>query len=940
MPSEEMEITTDFGPTGLSEDIDIDVEFVAGQPDEDLDLGDIDGEEVEHFNSDTRDELMAERDDASFGMVDADDLDYNDSANANNDYEIDLGGDDANMWQDNPTTGDENDYKAQAEVTARVSADMGDMAAQGTMEASASSDVAASFENSGSVGAIASQDFGSFHNVTELTMEPPVEEFDDREEVEPGQAYSDTAPRAADDFEELQLPNTTELTSHPIDESQRILEPDATKGTTGAADTLTISDEQKLEDGFPNEPEGDVTSGRDQTEDEQDLGQDENAEQHVLQNQDDSTWVEGTADCIHEEDQTGDEFFHESTTDDQITEHTTADLDGTEVKDSLNPDEDGSVQAVEDPTTVASRHEMIVNYGDTDYRLFAREPDDDPNSYFLRDMSALQLPLREFLSSIRAVISSEISPLNELVMYVDGLGLEFGETMASDFLDGYSFGDLISLYDTLLKNDDDAGDRPDLYMHLVIRPNCRQRIAALMESATAGRGFSEVAVYRPAPPPTPPAPPHMSMSSEGSEEFYYDDDDIDASQGHGSSYVDNEQHEGVTFEEQAYPGESNDLSNEASARVGSEEPIHESPEETASQVHKVNDSEDLSFQQEEYDELDEAVSPEQNNSNVGGDPSEGRGLYVLEETSLDEQSNNGRAEAALGELGDDDLGGAQGHGVHDDTSYDEQSNDDLAEATRVMHANDNPEKPAPEDEEATGLAGNAGATVDDDEIDYDKSDMELSTQGNYPNSFNPPILQISFYCTRLPGCGCDVCFLDKIEAGLAVEARSRSSEQTMLHSEGGSRRNGLVTASNLLQAPSNTNTHRSQDEIDAADNLVSTAVPTNNGPSERAASHSSSATATLNGDGKDEIDYSDDEIDVGEQEPAPTGQTGSTPKLEILDDDEITWESDNEEARSNIKVSRQSLQVSPAVGKRTLSDFNADADEDADEKNDAKRHRS
>ena len=74
---------------------------------------------------------------------------------------------------------------------------------------------------------------------------------------------------------------------------------------------------------------------------------------------------------------------------------------------------------------------MYISYGQTDYRLFARGEDDDPNQYFLKDTSALELSLAGFLTSLREVISEEVSPLDELAMHIDGLGLEFAEVRLS-----------------------------------------------------------------------------------------------------------------------------------------------------------------------------------------------------------------------------------------------------------------------------------------------------------------------------------------------------------------------------------------------------------------------------------------------------------------------------------------------------------------------------
>ncbi|KAI0851701.1 hypothetical protein F5Y00DRAFT_215662 [Daldinia vernicosa] len=138
---------------------------------------------------------------------------------------------------------------------------------------------------------------------------------------------------------------------------------------------------------------------------------------------------------------------------------------------------------------------MYISYGNTDYRLFAKSEADDPNKYFLSDMAALELPLGQLLSSLRDVISDELSPLDELVMHVDGLGLEFSESSTADILEKFTFGDILDLYDRLVKNDG-TEPSPDLYTYLMVRPSCRQRFIALRDSADSGRGLSEIAIYR------------------------------------------------------------------------------------------------------------------------------------------------------------------------------------------------------------------------------------------------------------------------------------------------------------------------------------------------------------------------------------------------------------------------------------------------------------
>ena len=83
---------------------------------------------------------------------------------------------------------------------------------------------------------------------------------------------------------------------------------------------------------------------------------------------------------------------------------------------------------------------MYISYGQTDYRLFAKGEDDDPNQYFLKDTTALELSLAGFLTSLREVISEEVSPLDELALHVDGLGLEFAEVRLPPFCPVYKYG--------------------------------------------------------------------------------------------------------------------------------------------------------------------------------------------------------------------------------------------------------------------------------------------------------------------------------------------------------------------------------------------------------------------------------------------------------------------------------------------------------------------
>ncbi|ROW14321.1 hypothetical protein VPNG_03944 [Cytospora leucostoma] len=129
-----------------------------------------------------------------------------------------------------------------------------------------------------------------------------------------------------------------------------------------------------------------------------------------------------------------------------------------------------------------------------EYRLFADTPVDDPDTYFFKDLDFLQQPLTQFLSGLRQVIANELTPSEELYVKVDGLGIEFGETTTTEFLEKTAFGQIIDLYKQLLQLDD-GSESHELYLYLEARPNCLQRFSELTNGAQEGLGLSHFALY-------------------------------------------------------------------------------------------------------------------------------------------------------------------------------------------------------------------------------------------------------------------------------------------------------------------------------------------------------------------------------------------------------------------------------------------------------------
>lgn len=159
-----------------------------------------------------------------------------------------------------------------------------------------------------------------------------------------------------------------------------------------------------------------------------------------------------------------------------------------------------ALEDVDDQKAGESKHleehpRVRVSYGTAEFYLFAESPDADPDDYFFENTDILDQPLSKFLPGLRQVISEDLQASDELFVKVDGLGLEFGEATTKDFLEQTTFGQVLELYDRLVKLDDIDSETPELYIYLETRPNCLHRLAELTNSANEGRGLSQVAFY-------------------------------------------------------------------------------------------------------------------------------------------------------------------------------------------------------------------------------------------------------------------------------------------------------------------------------------------------------------------------------------------------------------------------------------------------------------
>jgi hypothetical protein len=552
MSGEEMEITTDFGQPSFAEDIDIDLDFGSAPQGQDLDLADFDqAEDIHDFNSDVRDEMMVEGDDASFGMLDADDMNDQEEP-ITNDIDIDIGDNDEDAWK--PTTGvtTESTAPGVSDDTGNVGTEEGGLQSDNWLEPS-TQDVVINDDSLGDqpgMSIFAQRDAEVRLESTEQPERPQGSETVHLEVNEGAQSIADqqsVAPQNSNDDVQthgrVQAPDSSSPESGDITHDKSLTAIDNISGNLDQPGAEGSGRAQEQEQPQQNElgrvqdhevvtnlPDGGDQVGNEAPHRERSGPVPDTAEGKVNV----GSFVEQHPDSHGSSDDVARDVSI-------LQPNNNGELDdaGLSGKGQNAPPTAGSdgqsttsePASQEHSASITNSLDIFITYGSTDYRLFAKSEDDDPNHYFLNDTEALGLSLAGFLSSLREVIAEEVSPLDELVMHVDGLGLEFSESSTSGFLEQYTFGDILRLYDNLVRNDE-ARTPPGFFTYLMVRPNCSLRFKALLDSASSGRGLSEIAVYRESPnfdnaqqiSSESPGPSALLDEEQDDLETYLDDD--------------------------------------------------------------------------------------------------------------------------------------------------------------------------------------------------------------------------------------------------------------------------------------------------------------------------------------------------------------------------------------------------------------------------------
>lgn len=195
----------------------------------------------------------------------------------------------------------------------------------------------------------------------------------------------------------------------------------------------------------------------------------------------------------------GESVYDELVRDESNVERAGSETDNSRIKDSsVAVDEQLDWDAEDNDESKENRSEafpnVTVSYQGRDYFLFAESTDEDPDTYFLDDVELMNQPLSQFLSSVREVISSEIENHQEIILQVDGLGVEFGQSTTQEFIDHTTFADIVELNKRLVQLDG-GSQSPELYMYLRVRSNPLHRFAELVQGANDGQGLSHFEKY-------------------------------------------------------------------------------------------------------------------------------------------------------------------------------------------------------------------------------------------------------------------------------------------------------------------------------------------------------------------------------------------------------------------------------------------------------------
>ncbi|EFQ28490.1 hypothetical protein CGRA01v4_07327 [Colletotrichum graminicola] len=181
-------------------------------------------------------------------------------------------------------------------------------------------------------------------------------------------------------------------------------------------------------------------------------------------------------------------------TDHIATEEAISDHEHAMYDDEMLADVRSSVSAETSPNDDMDIPVITVSYKGIDYPFFYGSPDSEGKECFFHDLSLLHCKMEGVLAGFRRELANELGPFDELVFQIDELGLEFAESSQPDVFSDITLGQIISVFDSLVKNQNPNASKP-LYAYLSTRPNCKKRWLSLVDDAYNGKGLDEISFY-------------------------------------------------------------------------------------------------------------------------------------------------------------------------------------------------------------------------------------------------------------------------------------------------------------------------------------------------------------------------------------------------------------------------------------------------------------
>ncbi|KKY39342.1 putative conserved glutamic acid-rich protein [Diaporthe ampelina] len=368
---------------------------------------------------------------------------------------------------------------------------------------------------------------------------------------------------------------------------------------------------------------------------------------------------------------------------------TTADQNTTDTGYGLDDAGDQEMES----SKISEQHPRVrVSYGSAEFYLFAESPDADPDDYFFQNADVLRQPLSQFLPKLRQVVSEDLQPSDELFVKVDGLGLEFGEATTKDFLEHTTFGQVLELYDRLVKLDDGSSEAPELYLYLETRPNCLHRITELANNANEGKGLSQVAFY------------------------YEGTSDLAAIEEESNDY--DEGRQGVNSDDVSDEGSNDQIEGDLSASHESEQPYN--PFRLSESQQQAMDASHSSLADGEV--VDDSLS---------ADADKGHAAYAEDDN---DESFSGEVQGGLELAATEDLRDVSAAGAQQDTDMVPDEDEDFAaEATNDESEGQRyGEEDLPGREETAGTEANADTENEDfHEDDGPTDDYDTAENDDY-----------------------------------------------------------------------------------------------------------------------------------------------------------------------------------------------------------------